>query len=70
MDLGFLAFGAVVVACLAVLVIFVFKHFTNNEGRTSGYREHSAQEGTEKEDNPWIPNFIEGKPARIVLLVV
>jgi regulator of protease activity HflC (stomatin/prohibitin superfamily) len=49
---------------------FILKHKASDEGRAERYREHNTQGNTEKEDNPWIPNFLEGKPARIVLLIV
>lgn len=41
-----------------------------NGKRRSDSREHSESGDSEKEDNPWIPNFIEAKPVRIVSLIV
>jgi regulator of protease activity HflC (stomatin/prohibitin superfamily) len=38
--------------------------------QTTEPREHNTQGTPEREDNPWIPNFLEAKPVRIVSLIV
>jgi len=59
----------IVAGLLAVGYVFFFGRNTDSK-RRSRSEEHSESGDSEKEDNPLIPNFIEGKPARIVGLII
>jgi len=68
MDVSAIAFLGIVAVLVAIIGMILSRY--RIESRSGEHREHGMQEDPEKHDNPLIPNFLEGKPARIVLLVV